>query len=109
MALNRCAEYVPNGSFKSCGRGGQWSATLLGYFAIFGTSLAAYSGVGPWVIAAGTIALASVSRAENGTVYQRGRTLSLNGLLDTAMLRSIFNGIVASTAVYGFGWLMRAI
>lgn len=82
---------------------------MLGYLAIFSASLAGYAGLGPWIIAVAAIALASLSRAEHAATYERGRELSLYSIIDSAMVRSAFNGIIASSAAYGFGWLMRAI
>ena len=82
---------------------------MLGFFAIFGASLAGYAGMGPWVIAAGFLALASISRFEHASAYERGRELGLHGVIDAVMLRSLLNGMIACGAAYGFGWLMRAI
>jgi hypothetical protein len=81
----------------------------LGYFAIFGSSLAAYAGVGPWVIAAAAIALAALSRAEHEYTYERGRQLGGYAIVDSAMLRSLLNGLMACAAAYSFGCLMRII
>jgi len=81
----------------------------LGYLAILGVSLAGYAGLGPWVIAAAAVALSSLSRAEHGPTYERGRALGLHAILDSVMLRSALNGVIASAAAYGFGWLMRII
>jgi hypothetical protein len=82
---------------------------LLGYLAILGASLAGYAGVGAWIIAVAAIALAALSRAEHGVTYERGRELSLHGVIDSAIVRSLFNGTVASAAAYGFGLVMRII
>ena len=81
----------------------------LGYLAILGASLAGYAGLGPWVVAVAAIALASLSRADHGLTYERGRELSLYRIIDSVMLRSLCNAAIASTAAYGFGWLMRNI
>jgi hypothetical protein len=112
VAQNRCAEYVSPGSSLSCGRGGRRATVLLGslgYFAILGASLAGYAGVGPWVVAIAAIALASFSRAEHGLSYERGRELGLYGIIDSAMIRSVFNAVLASATTYSFGWLIRSI
>jgi hypothetical protein len=53
------------------------------------------------------MALASLSRAEHGGTYERGRELSLHRITDSVMLRSVLNSVVASGAAYCFGWLMR--
>jgi hypothetical protein len=82
---------------------------MLGFFGIFGTSLAGYAGLGPWAVAAGTVALATASRFEYAGAYERGRELSLHRAIDAALLRSVVNSFLASGVAYGFGCLMRAI
>jgi hypothetical protein len=82
---------------------------LLGYLAILSASLAGYAGVGAWIIAMAAIALAALSRAEHGVTYERSQELSVQGIVTSAIARSMLNGIVASAAAYGFGWVMRVI
>lgn len=82
---------------------------VLGYLAVFGTSLAGYAGIGPWVIVAGSIALASLSRAQYSELYDRGRDLGLIRAIDSTMLRSFGNALVAAGVAYGGGWLLRVI
>jgi hypothetical protein len=83
--------------------------SLVGYFAIFGASLGAYGGLGPWVIALAAIALASLSRAQYSNLYERGRELGLTRIIDSVMLRSFVNALVAASVAYGGGWLLRAL
>jgi len=109
VAWNRCAEYVSPGSPFSCGRGGRRTAVLLGYLAIFGASLGAYAGLGPWIIAVAAIALASASRAQYADLYERGRDLGLVHIIDSAMLRSFGNALVAAGVAYVGGWALRLI
>ena len=82
---------------------------MVGYLAIFGAALAAYAGLGLWAIGASGIALASISHFDHAHAHERGRELSLHGIIDSVVVRSMLNGMIASGAAYGFGWLMRAI
>jgi hypothetical protein len=100
------------GSSKSCGVAvgeppllGSW----LGYLAVFGAALGGYAGLGPWVIAVAAIALASVSRAQYSDLYERGRDLGLLRIIDTVMLHSFVNALLAAGIAYGGGWLLRII
>jgi hypothetical protein len=81
----------------------------LGYLAVFGAALAGYAGLGPWVIAVAAVALASVSRAQYADLYERGRDLGLISIIDSAMLRSFGNALVAAAVAYGGGWLLKLI
>lgn len=82
---------------------------LLAYLAIVGTALAGLAGLPPWTIAAGAIALAAVSQSLYGDLYRRGRDDGLATLVDAVMLRSLGNAILASTAAYGLGWVLRSV
>jgi hypothetical protein len=84
-------------------------AALLGYLAIFGSSLAGYAGLGPWIIAVAAIALASVSRAQYADLYERGRDLGLVHIIDSTMLRSLGNALVAAGVAYVGGWALGLI
>ena len=82
---------------------------LLAYAAIIATALAGLAGLGPWVICAGAIALASLSQWMFGDLYRRGREAGLTAIVDGTMLRSLGNAVVASIAAYGLGWGLRLI
>lgn len=82
---------------------------LLAFAAILATALAGLSGLGPWVIVPGAIALATLSQAMFGELYRRGREAGLATLVDGVMLRSLGNALVASSAAYGLGWGLRLI
>jgi hypothetical protein len=81
----------------------------LGYFAILGASIAGYAGVGPWVIAAAAVALASLSRGYHGELYERGRELGAFRIVDAVMLRSLGNALAAAGLAYGAGWVLKTI
>lgn len=82
---------------------------MIAYLAIFCVGLAGYAGVSPWAISAAALALASLSYAEHGRIYERSRELGIYRIIDSVMVRSLRNAVIASTAAYGFGWLMRNI
>ena len=80
---------------------------LLSYSAIFAAALCGYAGLPVWVVGAATIALASLSYAENYFLYRRGANLGLSGLVDTTLVRGVFNAFCASAAAYVFGAIVR--
>lgn len=82
---------------------------MLGYLAILGATLSGLAGLPPWTIAAATIALTSLSYAEHHRLYERGQELGLSALLDSVLLRSMFNGLIASGVAYGGGWVIRVL
>lgn len=82
---------------------------LIAYFAILGVALAGFGNMGPWVVAIGAIALASVSQARFGDLYRRGREAGLSAAVDSTMLRSLGNALLASSAAYGLGLVLRWI
>jgi hypothetical protein len=82
---------------------------MIAYLAIFCVALAGYAEVGPWVIGAAALALASISYAEHCRTYERGREIGLYRIVDPVILRSVLNATIASAAAYGFGWVVRVI
>lgn len=80
---------------------------MLGFLAIFGVAMAAYSGLPPWVIAASAMALAALSYAEQNRAYRRGQELGLTDVLEVTVLRSMTNAVVAAGIAYAGGWLAR--
>jgi hypothetical protein len=80
---------------------------LLSYSAIFVASLCGYAGLPVWVVGAATIALASLSYAENYFLYRRGANFGLFGVMDATLLRSVVNAFFASAAAYAFGAVLR--
>jgi hypothetical protein len=111
VAPNRYSVHLVRGSSIVCGHDGRRAAALLanslGYLAVLGSSLAGYSGLGPWVIAVGAIALASVSRAQYSELYERSRDMGLARVVNSTTLRSLGNALVASSAAYVGGWALR--
>ena len=79
---------------------------MLGYLTIFLTSASAFAGAQAWVIGFATIALVSLAYAEHYSIYQRGTELGLDELIDTTLLASTLNALIASSASYGLGWLL---
>lgn len=84
-------------------------APLLAYLTILGASLAGYAGVGPWVIGAATIGLASLSYAERHSLYRRASEMGLTGLAERTLLGSVANAFYATAAAYGGGALLHAL
>lgn len=82
---------------------------MLAYLAILGAAIAGFAGVQPWAIAAAAIALASISYADHGHLYERGRDLGLTRVVNGVMLRSLANALIASTIAYAGGWLLRLV
>lgn len=82
---------------------------LIAYLAILGVALASFGNTGPWVIVVGAIALACISQARFGELYRRGREAGLADVVDSTMLRSLGNALLASSAAYGLGLGLRLV
>lgn len=82
---------------------------MIAYLAILSTSLAGFAGVKVWAIAAGAIALASISFARYRALYDRANEAGLSRIVDAVLLRSFANALVAASAAYGFGWALRLV
>jgi|SoiMethySBSTD1v2_1073268.scaffolds.fasta_scaffold803319_2 hypothetical protein len=82
---------------------------MLSYLAIFAVSLCGYAALPVWVVAAATVALASLSYAEHYRLYRRGSELGLFTLIDATLMRSLFNALCASAVAYGFGVVVRFV
>jgi len=82
---------------------------VVGFLTIFGASLAAYAGLGPWVIGAATVGLAALSYAERFDLHRRAMESGAAALSERTMLSSLGNGLLATTAAYGFGYAMGLI
>jgi hypothetical protein len=112
MAWNHNAEYVSRRSPYCAGvavGGPLLLGSFIGYLAVFGSALGGYAGLGPWIIPGAAIALASISYGEHLRAYARGRELGMHAIIDSVMVRSVCNAVVASAVAYGFGWFMRVI
>jgi hypothetical protein len=82
---------------------------MIAYTAIFASALSGYAGVGLWTVPLTAIALASLSYAEYGGLYRRGRELGLMGMTHSTMLQSVTNALLATGAAYTVGWVFRMI
>jgi len=82
---------------------------MIAYMVIFAAGMSGYSGLGLWTIAASAVALASVSQAEYAELYRRGRELGLTETIQSTMIASFANALMAATASYALGWLMCLI
>ncbi len=86
-----------------------WGRKLIAYIAILGSALAGYAGLPLWAIAAGAIALASLSYAEHHRLYDRANEMGFSSLVDGVLLRSFANALVAAGGAYGLGVVLRVI
>ena len=82
---------------------------MLGFLTIFAAALAGFAGLGPWVIAAAAIALASFSYSEHQHLYRRGQELGLTDALRATVVRSFANAVVATGGAYAAGALLRML
>jgi len=79
----------------------------LGYLAVLGAAVGGYAGLELWIIAAAAIALASVSRAQYSELYEPGRDIGSDRIVNSVMIRSLSNALVASSIAYAGGWALR--
>lgn len=82
---------------------------MLAYLALLGCAVAGFSGMPPYAIAACAIALASISYAEQASLYRRGQSLGHARVVEFVVLKSFFNALMASGAAYGGGLLLRLL
>lgn len=82
---------------------------VISYLAIFAAGLGGFVGLPPWTIAATAIALASISYFRHEVVYRRARATGFATLINSTVVRSAFNAVVASAAAYGSGYLIALI
>jgi hypothetical protein len=82
---------------------------LVGYLIILGTSLAAFAGVSAWIVPVAALGLATVSAWEHRHLYRRAREIGASAIADETLLGSVWNGLLASGAVYGFGYVLRLL
>lgn len=83
--------------------------SMIAYTAIFASALSGYAGAGLWAIPLTAIALASLSYAEYGGLYRRGKELGLIGMTQSTMLQSATNALLATGAAYTVGWVFRLL
>lgn len=83
--------------------------SMIAYTAIFAAALSGYAGVGIWAIALTALALASLSHAEYGGLYRRGKELGLIGVTQSTMLQSATNALLATGAAYAVGLVFRLV
>lgn len=80
---------------------------MIAYTAIFAAALSGYAGVGIWAIALTAIALISLSHAEYGGLYRRGKEMGVTGLVQSTLLQSACNALIATAGAYAVGLLFR--
>ena len=81
--------------------------SMIAYTAIFASALSGYAGVGLWAIPLTAIALASLSYAEYGGLYRRGKELGLISVVNSTLLQSACNALMATAIAYAVGLLFR--
>jgi hypothetical protein len=82
---------------------------MIGFTAIFAAALSGYAGLGLWTIALTALALFSLSQAEYGHLYRRGRALGLGEITQSTMLQSACNALLATCGAYGVGLVLRLV
>ncbi|MDO9383944.1 MAG: hypothetical protein Q7T86_13895 [Hyphomicrobiaceae bacterium] len=82
---------------------------MIAYTAIFAAALSGYAGVGLWAVALTALALASLSHAEYGGLYRRGKELGLIGVPQSTMLQSACNALMATGTAYAVGLVFRLV
>lgn len=83
--------------------------TLIGFTAIFAAAVSGYAGLGLWAIGLTALALFSLSQAEYGHLYRRGRALGLSEVTTSTMLQSACNALLATTGAYAVGLVLRLV
>ncbi len=84
-------------------------AMMLGFLSIFAGALAGFAGVGPWSVGAAAIALASISHTQHQRLYERGQQSGSGQFVQSTVLRSFANALMAAGAAYGLGTLINIL
>lgn len=82
---------------------------MIAYTAIFASALSGYAGIGVWAVALTALALVSLSHAEYGVLYRRGKELGLTDITHSTMLQSLCNALIASGGAYAVGLVFRLV
>jgi hypothetical protein len=82
---------------------------MIGFLIIFGSTLAGYSGTGPWIVALASLGLLAISYAERQGLIRRVADLGTTAMADRSLLGSLFNAACATGVAYSFGLLLRLL
>lgn len=82
---------------------------MIGFLIIFGSTLAGYSGTGPWVVGLAGLGLLAISYAERQGLIRRATELGAAAMAERSLLGSLFNAVCATGAAYGFGVMLRLL
>jgi len=74
---------------------------------IFLVALSGLTAAPMWSVPVGALALATISYARHHLLFRRASDLGLQDQIDQTLLKSLLNGLVASTAAYGCGAALR--
>ncbi len=80
---------------------------MIGFLAVFASSVSGYAGIGIWAIAASSLALAALSQAEYGWLYKQARDGGHDAAAQSTAMHSLANALLASSAAYVAGVALR--
>lgn len=83
--------------------------SMISYVALYGVALSGYAGIGPWVIAIITLALAAMSYAQYEHLHSRAFDRGMSEISRSTVLQSLGNAFIASAAAYSVGVIFRLI
>lgn len=82
---------------------------MIGFLAIFAAALSGYAGIGIWAVAASALALAALSQAQYGEIYQDARDRGHSGAAFETVLSSLMNSVLAAGGAYTVGVFLRLL
>ena len=82
---------------------------MIGFLAIFATSIAAFAGAPVWAIVPGALVLLMISILEQRKLSTRFAAIGASYMLTMAAWESAGNALVATGAAYGLGTVVRIV
>jgi len=82
---------------------------MLGFIIIFASTVAGLANFSALVVPIAALGLASLSAREHRELYGRARDSGASALADETLLRSVLNGLLATTAAYAGGYACHVI
>lgn len=82
---------------------------MAAFLAILGATFSGLGGLGPWSIALAALALWASSRAEYAALYGEAERAGLTAIAANTSLKSFANAVIATSAAFGGGVLLRLV
>jgi hypothetical protein len=82
---------------------------MLGYLTILVSAVCGLAAAPAWSVGIAAIALSSISYARHQSLFRRAGDLGMQDAIDQTLVASLINGLLAATAAYGCGVVLRVL